>query len=266
MSCFHFGPEKEDIFIGVTILRPGRTFISKMISRDKIDLIMSNFQSHLSQSYRELFKESEFADVSLVTDDQIQIPGHRIILAAASPVLRNFFLRNSNAKPLIYLRGMNDNILESLLKYIYLGEVQIKYESIKEFMTAAKDLKIRELCEEDIADFDDGPQDMDDSVVSYPETVEKRADGNTGLNEGDLNCGDVDNINTDDNETKYHIQNRKQGNKEPENEGIIPIVGHGEMKSSVPDLRKKNYSCGVCNKQFGDRTTLRNHNLIKHHI
>ena len=258
MSCFHFGPEKEDIFIGVTILRPGRTFISKMISRDKIDLIMSNFQSHLSQSYRELLRESQFADVTLVSDDQIQIPGHRIILGAASPVLRNFFLRNSNAKPLIYLRGMNDNILESLLKYIYLGEVQIKYESIKEFMTAARDLKIRELCEEDIADLDEEPRDME-------ETREKRED------EGDLNCGDVDDTNTaprvsteDDN--KYQILDRKKGKSETENDGRSAMVAHGKMKINVTDLRKKTYSCEVCKKQFRDRTTLRNHQMIKHHI
>ena len=234
-----------------------------MINRDKIDLIMSNFQSHLSQSYRELFRETDFSDVTLVSDDHSQIPGHRIILGAASPVLRNFFLRNSNTKPLVYLRGMNDNILESLLKYIYLGEVQINYESIKEFMTAAKDLKIRELCEEDIADFDDGPKDKEDSVPS-PHTGEERDDGIMRQREGDLNCGDDDDGSsvlrapTDDKKTKYQILNRKNGR--------IPIVTHGGMKSNLPDQRKKNYRCGVCNKQFGDRTTLRNHNLIKHHI
>ena len=217
---------------------------------------MSSFQSHLSQSYRELFRETHFADVTLVSDDQIQIPGHKIILGAASPVLRNFFLRNSNAKPLIYLRGMNDNILESLLKYIYLGEVQIKYESIKEFMTAAKDLKIRELCEEDIADLDEEPRDME-------ETGEKRE------GEGDLNCGvDDDTVlrvsTEDDNKTKYQILDRKKGKSEPEN---AERIAHGEMKTNVADMRKKNlYSCGVCKKQFRDRTTLRNHNMIKHHI
>ena len=244
----------------MTILRPGRIFISKMISRDKIDLIMSNFQSHLSQSYRELFRETDFSDVTLVSDDQTQIPGHRIILGAASPVLRNFFLRNSNTKPLVYLRGMNDNILESLLKYIYLGEVQINYESIKEFMTAAKDLKIRELCEEDIADFDDGPKDKEDSVSS-PHTGEERDDGIMRQREGDLNCGEVLLAPTDDLKTKYQILNRKNGKN-----GRIPIVTNGEMKNNLPDRRKKNYRCGVCYKQFGDRTTLRNHNLIKHHI
>ena len=230
----------------------------------RMDLIMSNFQTHLSQSYRELFKESTFTDVTLVSDDQIQIPAHKIILAAASPVLRNFFLRNSNPeKPLIYLRGLTDNILESLLKYIYLGEVQINYESIKEFMTAAKDLKIRELCEEDIADFDDGPKDKEDSVSS-PHTGEERDDGIMRQREGDLNCGDDDDGSsvlrapTDDKKTKYQILNRKNRR--------IPIVTHGEMKNNLPDRRKKNYRCEVCYKQFGDRTTLRNHNLIKHQI
>ena len=260
--------QKKKIFVTVTILQEEH-FITKMISRDKIELIMSNFQSHLSQSYRELLRETHFADVTLVSDDQTQIPGHKIILGAASPVLRNFFLKNSNAKPLIYLRGMNDNILESLLKYIYLGEVQIKYESIKEFMTAARDLKIRELCEEDIADLDDGSRDKreTDNDVSYSECGEERED------DGDLNCGEVevDDTNTvlrasteDDNKTKYQILDRKK--RKIENDGENPIVVHGEMKSNVADLRKRSYSCRVCTKQFSDRTTLRNHNIIKHRI
>ena len=250
--------QKKKIFVTVTILQEEH-FITKMISRDKIELIMSNFQSHLSQSYRELLRETHFADVTLVSDDQTQIPGHKIILGAASPVLRNFFLRNSNAKPLIYLRGMNDNILESLLKYIYLGEVQIKYESIKEFMTAARDLKIRELCEEDIADLDDGPRDMEETEEESEE-------------EGDLNCGDVDDTKPvlrasteNDIQTKHPILERNKEKSEPENEGRIAMVAQ-KMKINVSDLRKKNYNCGVCQKQFLDRTTLRNHNMIKHHI
>lgn len=243
-----------------------------MISQDKIDLIMSNFQSHLSQSYRELFRETHFADVTLVSDNQTQIPGHKIILAAASPVLRNFFLRNSNAKPLIYLRGMTENILESLLKYIYLGEVQIEYESIKDFMTAARDLKIRELCEEDIADFEEAPRGIDEDI-SYSKTQEKGKNSDTSPCERDLNLGDgndtitVLQASTDkEKRIKCQILNRNKFKSEPESERIIPIDAHAKMKRTVTQLRKKSYSCGVCNKQFTDRTTLRNHNMIKHHI
>ena len=43
-------------------------------------LSSKSFQSQLESTLKELFTENTFADVTLVSDDQIQIPAHKFVL------------------------------------------------------------------------------------------------------------------------------------------------------------------------------------------
>ena len=47
------------------------------------------YSDHLRDALREMMTSSEFADVTLVTDDKKQIRAHRNILSACSPVFNN---------------------------------------------------------------------------------------------------------------------------------------------------------------------------------
>ena len=54
-----------------------------------------------------MMTSSEFADVTLVTADKLQIRAHRSILSACSPVFKNILQLESNIEhPIIYLRGI----------------------------------------------------------------------------------------------------------------------------------------------------------------
>ena len=59
------------------------------------------FPSHLPRS----LAERNFTDFTLVSDEQIQIPAHKIVLSASSQVLKNILLNNQHSHPLKYLKG-----------------------------------------------------------------------------------------------------------------------------------------------------------------
>ena len=63
-----------------------------------------SYSDHLREVLREMMTSSEFADVTLVTDDKQQIRAHRSILSACSQVFENILqLDTNNTNPVIYL-------------------------------------------------------------------------------------------------------------------------------------------------------------------
>ena len=92
--------------------------------------------------------ESSFSDVTLVSDDQVQIPAHKFVLAACSPVLRKLLLDNPHPHPLIFLRGVIHQDLLSILQLMYLGEARVCQDRISNFLDIAKDFQVKELTQE----------------------------------------------------------------------------------------------------------------------
>ena len=88
-----------------------------------------------------------FCDVTLVSDDQIPFQAHRFVLSAFSPVLKNILLNNPHSHPLIYLRGVNHQELDSILQFIYLGKASVNNSNMKRFVQATKDLQVKKLAE-----------------------------------------------------------------------------------------------------------------------
>jgi len=103
-----------------------------------------NFQNHLTLSVKDLLRESNFSDVTLVTNDQIQIQAHKLVLSASSPVLKDILINTPHSHPIIYLRGVNKYELEKLLDFIYYGEAIVLEARVKEFRSIANDLHIKD--------------------------------------------------------------------------------------------------------------------------
>ena len=107
---------------------------------------------------------THFADVILVSDDEIQINAHKLVLSACSPVLKELLLENPQSQPLLYLSGVKHKQLESILQFMYSGEVIVLKEDIEEFLKIGMDLEMKELFI-----FQGGPGDsleyVDNSIV-----------------------------------------------------------------------------------------------------
>ena len=119
-----------------------------MIMDKKYNLKWETFSHHLLETFRDLGAQGHFADVTLVSDDQIQTPAHKVVLSACSPVLKTLLVNNPHSHPLLYLRGIKQTELQAILKFMYFGETQIFENRINDFVSVAKDLEVKEISEE----------------------------------------------------------------------------------------------------------------------
>ena len=113
---------------------------------DKFNLTWHTFHNHSSDLLSDLYNSSNFADVTLVADDQTQFKCHKFVLSACSSVFRNI-LKVDSSSPLIYLRGIGREEIESMLQFMYLGEASLYQERMNEFLNVAKDLDLKEIGE-----------------------------------------------------------------------------------------------------------------------
>ena len=95
------------------------------------------FETHLTNTSKELLGDDRFADVTLVSDDLKPIKAHRIILSKASEIIKQLLEMNPSTHPLLYLKGINSVTLHSIIEFIYSGETKVPAERINEFIKAS---------------------------------------------------------------------------------------------------------------------------------
>ena len=110
---------------------------------EKFCLRWNEFESNLGNALRDLRDNRDFFDLTLACDDAQEIQVHRVILSACSTFFRNILRRLPHHHPLIYLRGIKLTDLQSLVNFIYHGEVNIAQEDLNSFLQVAEDLKVK---------------------------------------------------------------------------------------------------------------------------
>ena len=113
-----------------------------MDSEHTVHLKWEEFQSNIRTSYSKLRETNNFSDVTLVSADGRKMMAHRVIFSANSALFEHILIKNNHIQPLIYLRGIKSCHLNSLLNFIYQGEVEVKEEDLDVFLEVATELKI----------------------------------------------------------------------------------------------------------------------------
>ena len=114
---------------------------------DKIIYYWNDFAENAPNTFRELWTDQNFANVTLATEDGHQIRAHKVILSSCSQFFRILLIKNPHQNPLIYLKGINHAELEMVLKFIYLGECHVSYEELHQFLATGMDLQVIGLME-----------------------------------------------------------------------------------------------------------------------
>ena len=111
------------------------------------NLSWNEFSASATNTFKNLFVKKEFSDVTLVCEDDKTINAHKFILCSSSSFFEKILLLNPHKNPMIYLKGIKFKELESIVRFIYLGQTEVRQIDLSDFIEAAKDLHINGLKE-----------------------------------------------------------------------------------------------------------------------
>lgn len=92
--------------------------------------------------------EVDLVDVTFACDGK-KIGAHKLVLYSCSPYFKDLLKDNpANSHPIFYMNNVKFDVLKAILEYMYLGEVHITNENLKDFIKTAEALQIRGLSKE----------------------------------------------------------------------------------------------------------------------
>ena len=106
------------------------------------------FSDHLRKTLHDLKNSNEFTDVTLVCDDKRHIKAHKVILSAYSSVFKSILKDLPQTNSAIFLSGVNHQVMESILEFVYLGETTFDQSRMNEFLSVSTNLKIKNIVED----------------------------------------------------------------------------------------------------------------------
>jgi hypothetical protein len=121
-----------------------QTTEKKMSGNEKFCLRWNDFESNISVAFREIREEKDFFDCTISCGAR-QIQAHKLILSACSPFFRSILKQNPHQHPLLYLKGVEFTDLQSVLNFMYHGEVNVAQEELNSFLAVAEDLQVKGL-------------------------------------------------------------------------------------------------------------------------
>lgn len=92
--------------------------VSPSPSEQQYSLKWNDFQSSILSSFRHLRDEEDFVDVTLACDTK-SFTAHKVVLSACSPYFRKLLKANPCEHPIVILRDVRAEDVESLLRYCY---------------------------------------------------------------------------------------------------------------------------------------------------
>ncbi|XP_011693511.1 PREDICTED: broad-complex core protein isoforms 1/2/3/4/5 isoform X3 [Wasmannia auropunctata] len=158
---------------------------SSIGGEQQYSLRWNDFQSSILSSVRQLRDVEDFVDVTLACDS-CSFTAHKIVLSACSPYFRNLLKANPCPHPIVILKDVASSDMESLLRFMYHGEVHVGQEQLPAFLKTAQMLQVRGL-----ADVNSGATKIPSSSAgnngSAPATPRNWQDNGRGeLNESDM--------------------------------------------------------------------------------
>ena len=198
------------------------------------------YRDNSCNTMRNLYTDTAFTDVTLVTEDDKQILAHKVVLASSSCFFRRILMKISHQNPLIYLKGVKFSDLKSIMKFIYLGESEVNKNEIENFMMTGRDLEI------------DGLLDL----TTLETDLNKKKRVHFKL-EDEANPIAAESTSDTDMSIESDLENSIEDNKEPQ------PGGNGEERMGLP-ISVTRYLCNSCNQSYARQDNLSRHKRLAH--
>ena len=102
-------------------------------------------KDNAKNAFQRLRGDKNFTDVTLACEDGEQFETHKVIMSSSSPVFQNLLTKNPHTHPLVYMRGMKSDDLNSILDFLYTGEANVFQENLDSFLSIAEELQLKGL-------------------------------------------------------------------------------------------------------------------------
>ena len=236
------------------------------LEREKFCLTWNDFQQNITESYRDIRKNQDFSDVTLVCEEDQQIEAHRVILSACSPSLMNLLRKNKHSHPMIYMRGIKFKNLAAIIDFIYHGQANIYQEDLNDFLELAEELHLKGLT----------GKDLTGEIVDENKIIPKQ---NTQIPAPPIRTSSlktqIQNVVKKEYSTEYSnnlsdigVVSLSSENRTPVVE-TVPVGNTKELDDQINLMIQKvegssNWVCTMCGKTAGHKHNLMNHIEANH--
>ena len=223
----------------------------------RISLTREDFNQNATKLYEELLNDKIFTDVTLATNDDVQVKAHQLILSSCSTFFKKILSTNPHPNPLLYLNNVNYLELKSIMEFIYLGECKINKEGIEKFISIGSELKICGISvnplreKADIGNKDDQLKDM----LKKPIKDEiQNVDLEFVLDKSEQEEDSVDWWSISNADTQKH--------RVTETVNVAKLDFPTDLTES---LKAKPFSCEICVEKFAYSKSLKKHKRLTGH-
>ncbi|KRT83429.1 BTB domain-containing protein [Oryctes borbonicus] len=105
----------------------------------------NSYQSNLQNAFPKLLISEHFVDVTLACENEM-LKCHKVVLSACSTYFEKLLLDNPCQHPIIFMKDMRFQEMQSLVDFMYKGEVNVTQDDLPSLLKSAEALQIRGLC------------------------------------------------------------------------------------------------------------------------
>jgi len=235
-----------------------------------MNLSSIEFDKNASKTFSDLLSDNDFKDVTLACNNNQQIKAYKVILSSGSTFFRTVLTNNPHQHPLLYLKGIEYEDLEAILKFVYTGQAEVEQFHLERFMKAGKDLEITNLF-----DRDEGiSTETVEETVEFKEKLEKDFVDESGIdshlmqeNEASESSIHKTNMADESNEDNTIVNVKIERIAGPNSAYDYPCNQCDYTATTKPSLRRHRdskhegitYSCDKCERTFAVKDNLRIH-------
>merc|ERR1740123_2972133 len=111
-----------------------------------LQLTNSGYLENQTRYYNELLESQEMSDVTLACDGY-EVGAHKTIISGSSRFFKEVIRKSKHVNPYIYIKGVSKETLETVLKFIYVGEATARTDNLEKLVDAGNELKVFGLME-----------------------------------------------------------------------------------------------------------------------
>ena len=232
-----------------------------MDENEKFCITWSRFGENTVNTFSEIYKSRELADVTIVCEDH-QYLAHKLVIMSSSSSLRSLLLKNTQSHPLIFLVGVDHTNLELILHFMYHGEVAVAQENIETFLQLAENLKVKGLSKS-VSDQTEDSESVNSKYTDLSSHTERHAEKTLNLS-SKMSPDQYKNVK--DKQYDEVELNQNQGQTHSCQEQDIP--SRGDLNQSVEKLQTSppSFGCILCKTYTSRKMFLVREHLKKDHL